>query len=240
MLLITGQERSGTTLFAKALSRCYPVLQDSPWSWEVSYKVLNKEDQIIDTLNTIPPNYRAIHCPSWVFVARYLGIQEFHNVVFFQRDIRDQVCSLVEMMSGTTQVDWRNPDMIWQGDHGMWVKKVAPLLGFDLSETIKTLSYLWCTYTFAGSNFYCINYEDFTSSALQFKMILNKVGCNLSEEELRLILSKQAHITSKPIRGVGRWREDLPVDVAEELIYWKNVFLERWSYTSPLRATNCI
>jgi hypothetical protein len=161
---------------------------------------------------------RALKCPSWIFVANRLGRERFEAIVFLQRDVRDQVASLVEMMAGTTNVDWERPESVWRGAHGAWVASIAPSLGIDVTQPLPALADLWCAYTRAAFGVPRIEYERVVSSVDYFGEQLRRLGVRASEPELTALLATHSHGPGQCVRGVGRWRTDLPAEVAAQLV----------------------
>lgn len=224
-MLICGQERSGSALFANGVAWRRPVAQDESWMWEAVPAVLAgdraRATEILDRYRSVA----SLKCPSWVLLVTQLGAENFDSIVFLQRDIRDQACSLVEMMTGTTALNWHDPHEVWRGEHGDWCHAVAQHLGIDLSRPVRAMAEFWCRYTIASRGLRVLHYEDIVQSTHTFSQALYKVGIEVTNAEAGATLGEQAHGNAKPIRGMGRWKSDLPWDVVSELLYWQGELL---------------
>jgi hypothetical protein len=218
MLLVTGQERGGTALFANGIGLRRPIEHDPEWSWQLVPGVVAGDQQSARTAVRAAQTVPALKCPSWIFVANSLGRSRFEAIIFLQRDIRDQVASLVEMMAGTTDVDWERPESVWRGPHGEWVLRMAPLLGIDPGRPVEALRDLWCTYARAARGIGCVRYERIAADPSYFGWHLRRVGVSASEDDLVSVLAAHSHGAGQRVRGAGRWQTDLPTEIACRLV----------------------
>lgn len=218
MLLVTGQERGGTALFANGVALCRPIEQDPEWSWQLVPQVLAGQQRGIAAAARAVGTGRALKCPSWIFVANALGHGRFEAIVFLQRDVLDQVASLVEMMAGTTDVDWERPASVFCGPHGAWILRSAPLVGIDLDRPVEALADLWCVYTHAARGVRCVEYERMAVNPSYFAWHLRQLGVRVSEQDLASVVATHSHGPEHCVRGEGRWRTDLPAEIASRLI----------------------
>lgn len=231
-LYIVGHPRSGTTAIGRLLGRYtgLSVADEMGWATRHVEAVFTKRISIDTVLNEYRYafGHAIVQTPGLTPVLGALHERLPHvRFLYIIRDPRDVLCSIVALSNRHRTEAFEIRDPSFTLFRGAW-------LGIDEQDPIRTVGHRWCRYLDIAASIPEVayyRYEDFCHDKAEFiARLAQSLGLDQQES-----LDNQLDVQYRdhgPVRGAGRWRQDLPPDAARVIERICASWMHKFSYAT--------